>query len=145
MAYDFQVAVDCADPHPLADWWAETLEWEVEKPDEAFIRDMVAQSYADESETATYDGRLVWRTGAAIRHPEAYPSGKPRRVIFQIVPEPKTVKDRIHLDLYVGTDKIDAVRDALVARGATFLHSGRQGPLSWHTLADIEGNEFCIS
>jgi hypothetical protein len=66
-------------------------------------------------------------------------------VIFQTVPEPKTVKDRIHLDLFVGAERRDAVRDELVARGATFLHSGQQGPHSWHTLTDIEGNEFCIS
>jgi hypothetical protein len=145
MAYDFQIAVDCADPHNLADWWAETLEWDVEKPDEDFIRLMVAQGHATEDETATHQGRLVWRTGAAIRHPEPYPSGNPRRVIFQQVPEPKTVKDRIHLDLFVGAEQRDAVRDKLVARGATFLHSGRQGPLAWHTLADIEGNEFCVS
>jgi hypothetical protein len=37
------------------------------------------------------------------------------------------------------------VRDALVARGATFLYSQSQGPFSWHTMADIEGNEFCVS
>ena len=40
MAYEFQVAVDCADPHTLADWWAETLGWQVEPSDEAFIRRM---------------------------------------------------------------------------------------------------------
>jgi Glyoxalase-like domain len=32
MAYEFQVAVDCADPHTLADWWAETLGWQIEDP-----------------------------------------------------------------------------------------------------------------
>ena len=30
MAYEFQVTVDCADPHTLADWWAETLGWQVQ-------------------------------------------------------------------------------------------------------------------
>jgi hypothetical protein len=33
----------------------------------------------------------------------------------------------------------------LVARGATFLHDGQQGPQRWITMADPEGNEFCIS
>jgi hypothetical protein len=145
MPYDFQVAVDCADPHKLADWWAETLEWQVESTDEAFIREMVSKGFATEAETTTYKGELVWRTGAAIRHPEAFPSGNPRRVIFQTVPEPKTVKDRIHLDLFVGKETRDALRDKLVARGATFLWAGEQGPHSWYTMADIEGNEFCIS
>ncbi|MFF5295355.1 VOC family protein [Paractinoplanes globisporus] len=145
MAYDFQVVVDSSDPHTLADWWAETLEWQVEQQDEAFIKDMVARGFATDDETTTHQGRLVWRTGAAIRHPEPYSSGKPRRVLFQHVPEAKTVKNRLHLDFWVGAEQKDAVRDALVARGATFLWSQSQGPHSWHTLADIEGNEFCVS
>ncbi|WP_433371859.1 VOC family protein [Actinoplanes sp. CA-142083] len=145
MAYDFQVVVDSVNPHTLADWWAETLEWPVEEQDEAFIKDMVARGFATDDETATHQGKLVWRTGAAIRHPEAYSSGKPRRVLFQQVPEAKTVKNRVHLDFWVGDERRDAVRDALVARGATFLYSQSQGPHSWHTLTDIEGNEFCVS
>ena len=39
----------------------------------------------------------------------------------------------------------ELLRDALVARGATYLYSQSQGPHSWHTMADIEGNEFCVS
>jgi hypothetical protein len=128
MAYDFQVVVDSGDPHVLADWWAETLEWQVEEQDESFIKDMVAKGFATDEETTTHDGKLVWRTGAAIRHPESR-----RRVLFQQVPEGKTVKNRLHLDVWVG------------ARGATYLGSHSQGPHSWHTLADIEGNEFCVS
>lgn len=145
MPYDFQVTVDCTDPHALADWWSETLEWPVEEQDEAFIKDMVAKGFATEDETLTHNGRLVWRTGAALRHPEPLPSGRPRRVLFQHAPEAKTVKNRVHLDLWVGDEHRDEVRDRLVERGATYLWSGRQGPHSWHTLADIEGNEFCIS
>jgi len=38
MAYLFQTVVDSADPHTLADWWADLLGWTVEDPDEAFIR-----------------------------------------------------------------------------------------------------------
>ena len=38
MAYEFQVAVDCADPHVLADWWAETLGWQVEPQDRLLTR-----------------------------------------------------------------------------------------------------------
>jgi hypothetical protein len=93
----------------------------------------------------THNGRLVWRTGAAIRHPEPFPGGKPRRGLFQHVPEAKKVKNRLHLDVWVGAEQRDAARDALVARGATYLYSQSQGPHSWHTMADPEGNEFCIS
>lgn len=38
MPYDFQVTIDSADPHGLADWWADALGWTVEPSDEAFIR-----------------------------------------------------------------------------------------------------------
>jgi predicted enzyme related to lactoylglutathione lyase len=57
----------------------------------------------------------------------------------------KAAKNRMHLDLRIGDDEVDAVVDKLVARGATFLHKGRQGPHTWATLADPEGNEFCVS
>jgi len=139
MAYDFQVTVDCADPHPLADWWAETLGWTVEPSDEAFIRRMIAEGYATEAETTTHNGVLVWASGAAIGSPED------RRVLFQQVPEPKTGKNRVHLDVRVGKENIEAELGKLTARGATFLHRGQQGPFSWVTLADPEGNEFCVS
>jgi hypothetical protein len=139
MAYDFQVTFDCADPHPLADWWAETLGWEVEPSNEAFIREMVARNFATEEETTHHKGVLVWRTGAAIRHPDG------RRVLFQTVPEPKTVKNRVHLDVRVGAEHVTEVKESLIARGATFLHDGRQGPHSWATMTDPEGNEFCVS
>jgi hypothetical protein len=139
MAYDFQVAVDCADPHTLADWWAETLGWQVEPSNEAFIKDMIAKGYATEAETTTHHGALVWRTGAAIRHPDG------RRILFQVVPEPKTVKNRVHLDVRVGAEQVPAVRQSLIARGASHLHDGHEGPHGWVTMADPEGNEFCIT
>lgn len=139
MAYDFQVTVDSADPHAQADWWAETLGWEVEPSDEAFIKDMIAKGYATEEETLIHRGRLVWRPGAAIRHPE---SG--RRVLFQTVPEAKSVKNRVHLDLRVGADRMEEEREKLLARGAAYLHEGQQGPQRWFTMTDPEGNEFCL-
>ncbi|MGI5211660.1 VOC family protein [Plantactinospora sp. CA-290183] len=143
MAYDFQVTQDSVDPHPLADWWAETLGWEVEPSDEAFIRRMVDEGHAAESDTTRHNGVLVWSVGAAIRHPDG-PQRAPR-LLFQLVPERKTVKNRMHLDVRVGGDDVEAVVGALVARGATRLHDGRQGPYSWVTLADPEGNEFCVT
>jgi hypothetical protein len=139
MPYDFQVTVDSVDPHAQADWWAETLGWEVEPSKEDFIREMIAKGFATEAETTTHRGVLVWRQGAAIRHPETQ-----QRVLFQAVPEPKTVKDRIHLDVRVSPEQLEAEHQRLLARGATFLHHGQQGPSRWITMADPEGNEFCI-
>jgi hypothetical protein len=156
MAYDFQVSFDCADPHAMADWWGETLGWVVEQPDEEFIRKMIAEGYATDADTVTHNGVLTWASGAAIRHPDgpdsAGPGGAPRnrpqgrrRVIFQQVPEAKTVKNRVHLDVWVGPEHVEAATQQLTARGATFLHRGQQGPHHWVTLSDPEGNEFCIS
>jgi hypothetical protein len=143
MAYGFQVVIDCADPHTLAGWWAEAIGWQVEPSDESFIRKMIAEGYATEAETTTYKGTLVWREGAAIRHPDA--AGPGARILFQLVPEPKTVKNRVHLDIRVGEANRDAELARLTAAGATVLHRGRQGPHTWVTITDPEGNELCLA
>lgn len=147
MPIEFQVTVDCADPHELAAWWAETLEWELEPTNEEFIRQMVAQGFATQAETRQWRGQLWWATGAAIGLPDAAAVVGCRRMLFQQVPEGKTVKNRVHLDLRLlaaGGD-LDSARESLLARGATFLHEGSQGPHRWYTMTDPEGNEFCVS
>jgi hypothetical protein len=144
MPYDFQVVVDAERPHVLADWWADTLGWDVEPTDEAFVRRMIAEGFATEDETMSHNGMLVWKAGAAIRHPGGRESGR-SRVLFQVVPQPKTVKNRVHLDLRSGGADVEAVVARLTARGARFLHRGQQGPHHWVTMADPEGNEFCVS
>jgi len=143
MAYTFQVAVDCREPHVLADWWADTLGWSVEPQDEQFIRRMIAEGHATEAETTTHRGELVWKDGAAIRNPDGLEAAP--RMLFQRVPEAKTVKNRVHLDLRVGDEAVADVVSRLTAAGAVFLHDGHQGPHSWVTLRDPEGNEFCVS
>lgn len=60
------------------------------------------------------------------------------RLYFQKVPEPKAVKNRVHLDLRA--DDVEAEVKRLAALGAAELH--RHG--SWVTLRDPEGNEFCM-
>jgi hypothetical protein len=143
MTYTFQVTQDSNTPHALADWWAETLGWTVEPQDEAFIRRMIAEGYATDDDTIVHNGSLVWRAGAAINHPDG-PPGSPR-VLFQWVPEAKNGKNRMHLDVRVGDDDKEAVVAKLTGRGATETHRGRQGPHEWVTMADPEGNEFCVS
>ncbi|BAN01181.1 VOC family protein [Ilumatobacter coccineus] len=144
-AFTVQVTFDCRDPHPLADWWAETLGWEVEPQDEAFIRSMIEQGHATDDDTTTHRGALVWREGAAIRPPDPAVAGQPR-LLFAQVPEEKSTKNRVHLDLRTGLDDaaLDALRDSLVERGATIVGGGRQGPHAWITMTDPEGNEFCV-
>jgi hypothetical protein len=155
MAYEFQVAVDCADPHRLADWWAETLGWEVEPSDEQFIRRMLAEGYATEADTTVHNGTLVWRKGQAIRHPDGLERAP--RVLFQLVPEgkpdepttdrpaPERRHNRMHLDIRIGDDDRAEVVAKLIARGARKLWDGRQGPHTWVTMVDPEGNEFCVA
>lgn len=139
----FQVTVDCSEPHVLAEWWGEALGWDVEPSDPDFIRSMISQGYAKDEDTTTHRGVLVWKEGAAIRHPDpdAGPGG---RILFQLVPEGKTVKNRVHLDLRPGEEKAEDVIARLVGRGATVDHEGRQGPQTWTTLLDPWGNEFCV-
>jgi len=141
MALDFQLVIDCADPHTLADWWADALGWEVEGTDEDFIRRMIKEGLASDDDTVVHKGKLHWKTGAAINHPDGRESGRPR-ILFQLVPEPKTIKNRLHIDLNPPEDR-DAEIERLKALGATEVDVG-QGDAGWTVLADPEGNEFCV-
>jgi hypothetical protein len=141
MAFDVQIVIDSSSPHELADWWAEALGWQVEPQDEAFIRRMVESGAASETDTTRHRGALVWAVGAAIISPDP---GRPR-ILFQRVPEPKTTKNRAHLDVHVGPDGREAEVARLLALGATELWRGSQGPYAWATLADPQGNEFCVT
>src|SRR4051794_26315707 len=117
MAYTFQVTFDCTtNPHALADWWADALGWDVEPSDEEFIRRMIAEGHATEDDTTTHRGVLVWREGAAITHPQP---GRAPRVLFQLVPDEKAVKNRVHLDVRTGEDDPAAVVQRLCDAGAT--------------------------
>ncbi len=59
----------------------------------------------------------MWKAGAAINSPDP---DRPR-VLFQAVPEPKTVKNRMHFDVRVGADRREAEVARLIALGATEL------------------------
>lgn len=144
MAYSLQIVVDCRNPHVLADWWAETMGWQLEPSDEDFIRSMVANGFATEEQTTLHNGVLVWADGQAITAGPASTAGQPR-ILFQRGDQAKIGKNRIHWDVRLGDDDKMAVRKQLEARGASFLWEASQGPHSWFTMADPEGNEFCIS
>ncbi len=99
--------------------------------------------------TVEIDGKRRWRSVASLRHPDdpvdERGSGMGRRILFQAVPEPKTVKNRVHLDLLVGPEHHDAEVGRLRALGATVVgvHDADEG--RWTLLADPEGNEFDVS
>ena len=74
------------------------------------------------------------------------PDGR-QRVLFIEVPEGKTVKNRVHFDLWPTDRTMNEEVDRLLAAGATLVHDLRDhhGPgTGWVTLADPEGNEFCV-
>ena len=138
----FQVAVDCADPHALARFWAAAVEYELEDHHD-MILEIVGAGFASDDDIIEIDGRKAWKTAAACRDRE----GTGPRLLFQQVPEPKTVKDRIHLDLHhlQGDEFRESEVGRLIGLGATKLWDGQQGPQRWVTMADPEGNEFCVA
>jgi hypothetical protein len=139
MTPTIQIAIDAADPHALARFWAAAAGYELEDHS-AIVDEMLGAGYATRDDAIEVDGKLQWATAAACHDP----GGARPRLLFQQVPEPKTVKDRIHLDLHVGPDQRVAEVARIVALGATKLWDGEQGPYRWVTLADPEGNEFCV-
>ena len=68
------------------------------------------------------------------------PDGTTPRLSFHQVPEPKSVKNRLHLDLI--SDTFDAESQRLAALGASPIRDVTQGSARWTTFADPEGNEF---
>lgn len=140
----FQVTFDAADPHAQARFWAAALHYEVELHDD-FIRSMLDQGVPADA-VVEIDGHLFWRTASAIR-----PAGTPdeevrrgRRLLFQAVPAPKAGKNRVHLDLNVGHDRVDDEVQRLLGLGASLLYRYEGPEGRWVTLADPEGNELCV-
>jgi len=145
----YKVVFDAEDPHRLAAFWAEALGYVVED-NSALIRDLLAAGAASDGDVITVEGQLRWRDAAAIRDPSApfdehSGVGQGGRVLFQRVPEPKTAKNRVHLDLHVGADRREACVARLVELGARRIGQHQQGAFTWVVLADPEGNEFCVA
>jgi len=131
-----QLTVDCADPERLAVFWAAALGYEVEPPPAPFTswRAYWLDQGLPEEELGTGEG-----SDSVVD-----PRGVGPRIWFQQVPEPKTVKNRLHLDLHAGPERREAEVDRLVALGATVLARIDEPGTKHVTLADPEGNEFCV-
>ena len=136
-----QVTFDCTDPHAQARFWAVATGFELEDHHD-MIGGLIDQGLvaADSDDVVEVDGRRRWRDYAAATAP-----ADGNRLLFQRVAEPKTAKNRVHLDLHPGDGKRDELVQTLIGLGATHLWDGQQGPQSWVTLADPEGNELCVS
>lgn len=64
-------------------------------------------------------------------------------LLFLQVPEGKTAKNRVHLDLE--TQDLEETKTQLLAMGATFVHEKHEYGAHWMTFQDPEGNEFCVA
>nr|WP_254705547.1 VOC family protein [Streptomyces vilmorinianum] len=108
------MTIDSSDAYALATFWAAALDSKVSDEDQP----------GDEE-------ALVETPGAGI--------------LFVTVPEKKSVKNRIHLDIQPQDRTRDQEVERLLALGATLVGDHRrEGGLGWVTLADPEGNEFCV-
>jgi len=137
----FQVTFDCADPERVARFWCDALGYVVPPPPEGF---------------ATWQD--FERTLPAEYHGASYacvdPNGVGPRLFFQRVPEGKVVKNRVHLDVRVGTGLVGDERvAALEAECARLLPLGATRVQllvangvdeSCLVMQDVEGNEFCL-
>jgi catechol 2,3-dioxygenase-like lactoylglutathione lyase family enzyme len=137
----FQITFDCAEPERVARFWRAVLGYEVPSPPEGF------------STWEAYDSSLPpGHEGPAYAWID--PVGETPRLFFQRVPEGKTVKNRLHFDVRVGTGLVGEERvAALEAECARLIELGAsRGYLlradgvneSCLMMRDIEGNEFCL-
>ncbi len=109
-----EIAVDCAEPARVAAFWSAVLGWEVQE-----------------------GNGYLWMSASGV------PATPDLKLVFVAVPEPKSVKNRVHIDVNPrGCDQADEV-ERLVALGARHVDIG-QGEVPWVVLADPEGNEFCV-
>jgi hypothetical protein len=72
------------------------------------------------------------------------PTGSGPGVFFQRVPEVKSAKNRVHFDLSVGGQELEAAVVQLISLGARRVDAGGEDLRWWVVLADPEGNEFCV-
>ncbi len=110
------LAVDANDPATQARWWAEALGWRItfEEPDEVVLEPP----------------------------PGSPEDGVAADILFLRVPEGKSVKNRLHLDLRPDDQAAELAR--LEALGARRVDVGQPNDVTWVVLADPEGNEFCV-
>jgi len=143
VATGFQVTLDAHDPAVLAAFWAE------------------AMGYVEESPPPGYDSWEAFATETGIPEDQGDryraiidPAGVGPRFFFQKVPESKTAKNRMHLDLNVGggrraseeerRDRVGGAAALLDGLGATVVRAMEEQGSFWIVMQDPEGNEFCL-
>ena len=147
MAVRFQIVIDCRDPEPLARFWASALGYDLEPPPAGFPTwdDYWRDVGVGEDELGIGQDCII------------DPDRSGPRIWFQVVPEPKEVKNRLHLDISVSggrafpletrRQRVDAEADRLTGLGASYVRVLSEEGLDHYAIAmqDAEGNEFDIN
>lgn len=142
LAQSFQVTFDAANPDALARFWALALDYVEQSP---------PPGYTDWPSFFAANNIIV-EEGAASAIVD--PTGHGPRLYFQRVPEPKTAKNRVHLDLNVsdartfgveeGRRRVEERVNELTAFGAALVQRFDERGEFWVVMHDPEGNEFCV-
>ncbi|MFD4481636.1 VOC family protein [Streptomyces sp. NPDC058471] len=117
-----ELAVDCHDPESLASFWCQVLDFKV----------------IDRSEGKVEIGSWV-PTIEDVRARQMPPT-----LLFIRVPEARTVKNRLHLDISPIDNSTDDEVTRLLGLGAARTDVGQGPDCGWVVMADPEGNEFCV-
>lgn len=147
MAVRYQLVIDCANPDRLARFWAAALGYEPEPPPDGFASwdDYWRDVGVPEEELGVGVDRIV------------DPAGGGPRIWFQVVPEGKTIKNRIHIDIHASggrslplstrREQVDTEVRRLTELGATTVRVLQQDGLDHYGVAmtDPEGNEFDVN
>ena len=147
MAVSYQLVIDCSSPEPLAHFWAEALHYVIAPPPTGFDSwdDFYASIGLPDDELGIGDDRIE------------DPNGEGPSIWFQVVPEKKSIKNRIHIDVHASGGRgkpletrrelVEAEATRLEALGATRLKANLEEGLDHYALAmaDPEGNEFDIN
>jgi predicted enzyme related to lactoylglutathione lyase len=111
------VTVDCADPYGLATFWSQVMGWPISDIDSPGDDEVLLEP----------------------------PTPGTPELLFQSVPEPKTVKNRLHFDLCPDERTRDEEVSRLLTMGAALVADHRTPTgRGWVLMADPEGNEFCV-
>jgi catechol 2,3-dioxygenase-like lactoylglutathione lyase family enzyme len=144
MSLAVQVTFDCADPAALSQFWNAVLGYQLDSPPPPY------QTWEEALDAAGVPAENRNDASASVD-----PEGQGPRLFFQKVPEGKSAKNRVHLDVraapgLVGDDRMAALEEkceALLALGATRLYRREpDGMMSagFIVMQDPEGNEFCL-
>ncbi len=132
MASDFQITFDADDPPALAAFWQLVMGYVAEPPPPGFA------TWVEFAAANDIPAEQIGNYGSAVD-----PAGEGPRILFLKVPEGKTAKNRMHLDVLVPDPEDHVTR--LIEAGGTKIETRTEMGVTWTVMADPEGNEFCVA